>query len=107
MPDQIGGKVLHRRSQVRGAMKRFKGAAEDDDEETAAYVIKTQQREVELTNKLHHPHIVELLASFDDAIDRGPPEALLVFELMPMNLLEALHQVPLWENCVSRSALQT
>jgi hypothetical protein len=72
---------------VRAAMKVFK-QDDDDDEETAAYAAKTRVRECELAKLLVHENIVKLLDSAEK------PMPYLVFELMPMNLLEFIEQYP-------------
>jgi hypothetical protein len=99
--------VTHSETQRLAAMKVFK-QVEDDDPEAQAYMQTTQRREVLLPRLLgpcwcaqreaqvaiskvvSHPCIVALLESFTDS-RVGP---VLVFERLPMNVLDALRAHP-------------
>ena len=61
---------------------------EEEDEEMADYVIKTQVREVFLLKKLKHPNIISLIEDFEEA-----DGMYLVFEYMPENCLNALERI--------------
>jgi len=75
------------RGSERGAMKRFK-IDDEDDEETKEYALRTQKREIDLAKLLVHQNVVQVL----DFSETSVPY--LVFELMPMNLLDLLQKHP-------------
>ena len=67
------------------AIKKFKAASEEDED--VEYVIKTQEREVDICTKLKHPHVVEVIDHF---VQDGTQY--ISFEMMECNVLEFIER---------------
>ena len=75
--------ATEKKTGTRRAIKKFKAAGEDDED--AAYVLKTQEREVAICHLLKHETVVHAV---DDFVQAGVQY--LIFEMMEMNVLELI-----------------
>ncbi|GMH62337.1 hypothetical protein TrLO_g6537 [Triparma laevis f. longispina] len=75
----------HKPTRKKVAVKKFKAASEEDED--VDYVIKTQEREVDICTKLKHPHVVEVIDHF---VQDGTQY--ISFEMMECNVLEIIER---------------